>query len=124
MTGVQTCALPICTYSSYILDSLNKGELKRARQESDRLQETENLMFALGKTYSALAPLCAFHEKRQRLIPVNEPTELAEQMCQQFSQMQDRVLVLLDLAKSLFHTTLQNESALTAQPSEGGHTDG
>jgi hypothetical protein len=112
------------TYSSYILDSLKKGELKRAQHESDRLQEIESLMFALAKTHSALAPICAFHEKRQRLIPVNEPTELAQQMTLQFSQMQNRIVVLLDLAKSLFHTTLQNESALSGPPSEGGHTDG
>ena len=100
------------------------GDLKRARHESDRLQDAESLMYTLGKSHEALAPLCAFHEKRQRLIPVSEPAALAEQMSKQFSELQARVLVLLDLAKSLFHTTLQNETALAALPSEGGRTDG
>lgn len=112
------------TYSLYILSSLKSGDMKRARHESEKLQETENLMFSLGKSFEALAPLCAFHDKRQRLIPVTEPTELAEQMSQQFSEMQARVLVLLDLAKSLFHTTLQNEAALAAPASERGQTNG
>jgi hypothetical protein len=40
--------------------------------------------------------------------------ELADEMTLLFSGLQNRVLVLLDLAKSLFHTVFENESALAA----------
>ncbi len=107
-------------YSTYIRDSLCKGDTKKAQHESKRLQEVEELLYSLGKSHSALAPICAFHEKRQQLIPLLEPLELAEQMTQQFSQVQERVLVLLDLTRSLFHTIWQSESGL----SEEGRSDG
>lgn len=112
------------TYSLYIRQSLSEGDIGRARNESDRLQETENLIYRLGKSHAALAPLCAFHEKKQRLLPATEPDDLAQQMSQSFADIQSRVLVLLDLASTLFHTNLQNEPAPASAPSEEGISDG
>jgi hypothetical protein len=39
------------------------------------------------------------------------PLELSEEMASLFSGLQSRVLVLLDLAKTLFHTVFENERA-------------
>lgn len=112
------------TFSLYILDSLEKGDMKRANQESTRLQEVENLIYSLAKSHEALAPLCAFHEKRQLLISASDTADLAQKMSQQFSEMKARVLVLLDLAKTLFHNTVQNEPSLTARPTGEEQSDG
>jgi ADP-heptose:LPS heptosyltransferase len=107
-----------CIYSSYIQKSLTEGNIGRAKHESAKLQETETLLFTLGRTYPGIAALCAFHEKRQQLIPVAEPIELAIQMHEQFEHLKQRILVLLDLANSLFHTSLQSERALMQRAQE------
>lgn len=101
-----------CTYSKYIRKSLQENNLSRAKHESEKLQETESLLYTLGRTYPGIAALCAFHEKRQLLIPSSSPEALAEEMEHQFNQLKLRVMVLLDLANSLFHTSLQTERAL------------
>jgi hypothetical protein len=108
------------TYSTYVKDSLTKTNQAKAQQDALRLQETEELVHALGRSSQALAPLALYHEKRQRLLSETDPIDLSEQMIRQFSEMQSRVLVLLDLNKTLFHTTLQNESpVLEESPSHG-----
>jgi ADP-heptose:LPS heptosyltransferase len=107
-----------CTYSNYIAKSLSEGNIARAKHESARLQETETLLFTLGRAYPGIAALCAFHEKRQQLIPAADPIELATKMAQQFDQLKQRVIVLLDLANSLFHTSLQSERTLMGAQEE------
>jgi hypothetical protein len=108
------------TYSIYVKDSLTKADPMKAQQDALKLQETEELVHALGRSSQALTPLALYHEKRQRLLSETDPIELSEQMIQQFADMQSRVLVLLDLTKTLFHTTLQNESpVLEESPSHG-----
>ncbi len=107
-----------CTYSKYIGRSLKENNLSRAKHESDKLQETESLLYTLGRTYPGIAALCAFHEKRQELMPGSSPEILAEEMEQQFNQLKLRVMVLLDLANSLFHTSLQTERALNDSAQE------
>lgn len=98
------------TFSEHILDSLTKADQSRAKQDAAKLQETEELIHMLAKTAASLVPLASFHEKRQRLLDEMDPIELSRQMAKLFSDMQERILLLLDLAKTLFHTTLQNES--------------
>lgn len=102
------------TYSGYVRESLSKGDLPRATHESERLQEVEELVHALASTQPYLLPLCNFHTERQRLMNNENALELADEMTSLFSGLQNRVLVLLDLAKSLFHTVFENESALAA----------
>jgi hypothetical protein len=114
------------TFSLYVKDSLTKADQTKAQQDAMKLQETEELVHAMGRSTSALAPLALHHEKRQRLLPEIDPIELSAQMSQQFADMQSRVLVLLDLSKTLFHTTLQNEApaaVLEENPSHGQLTD-
>jgi len=102
------------TYSTYVKESLAKGDITKAKHESQRLQEVEELVHALATSQTYLLPLCKFHTERQRLMDSENPIALADEMTFLFSGMQDRVLVLLDLAKSLFHTVFENESALAA----------
>lgn len=101
------------TYSGYVKESLAAGDIERAAHESRRLQEVEDLVHALADTQPWLSPLCSFHTQRQRLMTSDSPIELAQEMAEHFGALQSRVLVLLDLAKSLFHTVFENESALS-----------
>ncbi len=100
------------TYSGYVRESLVSGDLPRATHESNRLQEVEELLQALAESKAYLAPLHSFHAERQRLMDNASPIELADEMTSLFSGLQARVVVLLDLAKSLFHTVFENESTL------------
>jgi len=87
------------TYSGYVRESLGKGDLPRATHESERLQEVEELVHALSSTQPYLFPLCLFHTERQRLMNNENALALADEMTLLFSGLQNRVLVLLDLAK-------------------------
>jgi hypothetical protein len=108
------------TYSLYVKDSLTNSDQTKAQQDAFKLQEAEELVHALGRASGALASLALYHEKRQRLLPEIDPIDLSDRMSQQFADMQSRVLVLLDLTKTLFHTTLQNEApVLEESPSHG-----
>jgi hypothetical protein len=107
-----------CTYSSFIRESLTKSDLAGAKQNAARLQETEELVHLLGRSAPLIWPLAQYHAKRQRLHIETDSLELSTQMIRDFSDMQGRVLVLLDLTKTLFHTTLQNEAPIAA-PKEG-----
>ena len=98
-------------YSGYVRESLASGDVARAQREGVRLQEVEELVQALVSTQPALTPLFSFHRQAQRMMESDTPLQLAEEMGSLFSGLQDRVLVLLDLAKSLFHTVFENESA-------------
>lgn len=109
------------TYSGYVKESLAAGDIEKAAHESRRLQEVEDLVHALAGAQPWLEPLCAFHTQRQRLMSAESPIELANEMATLFSGMQSRVMVLLDLAKSLFHTVFENESAIA--PGAGGEAD-
>jgi hypothetical protein len=102
------------TYSLYVRESLNAGDIARAKHESGRLQEVEDLMQELTAANSYLLPLYSFFREEQRLMESDTPLALAEEMASLFSGLQERVLVLLDLAKSLFHTVFENENALQA----------
>lgn len=108
------------TYSGYVKESLASGDLDKAAHESRRLQEVEDLVHALAASQPWVAPLCSFHSQRQRLMSPDSPIELAQEMADHFSGLQNRVLVLLDLARSLFHTVFENESALGAEADSNG----
>lgn len=108
------------TYSGYVKESLGAGDLDRAAHESRRLQEVEDLVHALAAAQPWIAPLCSYHTQRQRLMNPDSPLDLAQEMADHFSGLQSRVLVLLDLAKSLFHTVFENESALGAEADSNG----
>ncbi len=112
------------TYSGYVRESLVGGDLIRAKHESERLQEVEELVHALIIAQPHLAPLVAFHRHRQSLMEAENPLVLSEEMASLFSGLQSRVLVLLDLARSLFHTIFENESALGAHPLEEAKPNG
>ncbi len=112
------------TYSGYVRESLSCGNIERATHESQRLQEVEDLVHALADSQPWISPLVSFHHIRQQLLQADSPIQLAEQMSALFSSMQARVLVLLDLAKSLFHTVFENESAIAPDAIEGAETNG
>jgi len=103
------------TYSGYVRESLAKGDVTKARHESERLQEVEELIHSLVSSQPHLSPLFVYHRQAQRLMAGETPLALADEMASLFSGLQERVLVLLDLAKSLFHTVFENESALSAE---------
>ena len=108
-------------YSGYVRESLSGGDVARAQRESVRLQEVEELIQALVSTQPALISLYAYHRQAQRMMEGETPLRLAEEMASLFSGLQDRVLVLLDLAKSLFHTVFENENAgLTGKADSDG----
>jgi hypothetical protein len=102
------------TYSGYVRESLSAGDIERAKHESARLQEVEELMQALTSAHPSLLSLYAVFRQEQRLLEGATPLALAEEMASLFESLQARVLVLLDLAKSLFHTVFENESALNS----------
>lgn len=101
-------------YSGYVRDSLAAGDVARAQHESKRLQEVEELVQALVSTQPALSALFAYHRQAQKMMESDTPLQLADEMASLFGGLQSRVLVLLDLAKSLFHTVFENESASSA----------
>lgn len=113
-----------CTYSNFIRDSLLHGNLERAKVESKRLEEVEGLIQSVGSTYSALKLLCVFHNRLQDLLTDENPIELAAEMAQVFTELKSRVLVFLDLEKSLFHTTFHSEASLVTAAGEKGISDG
>lgn len=100
------------TYSSYVRDSLLKQDIAKSQQDAQRLQEIEDLIYSLGYNYQALQPICAMHARHQVNLPECPPLEMAEKVSTLFWELQNRVLVLLDLKKTLFHTNLQGESSL------------
>ncbi len=83
--------------------------------------KVEDLLHTIGATYPALAPLATFHTKKQLYIPDLAPADLAEAMATVFAELQERVVVLLDLLRALFHTTFEKESAAST---EGDRSDG
>jgi hypothetical protein len=109
-------------YSAQVRASLMADDIVRAREESGRVQEVEDLLHQLAEAQAFLAPLCGFHAFHQKLIPESTPLERARRMEQLFLSIQSRVTVLLDLAQSLFSTTMANERALnggSGSPEEG-----
>jgi hypothetical protein len=112
------------TYSKFAKESLSKGDVIRARQESARIQEVEELMQALVSNQPYLRLLYATFRQEQHLLVAESPIMLAGEMADLFSQLQERVLVLLDLAKSLFHTVLENESAVNHSATERADSNG
>ena len=98
-------------YSGYVRESMGSSDIAKAKHESQRLQEVEELMQALVNANPQLAPLYSVFREEQRLVDTNSPIALADEMTSLFSGMQQRVLVLLDLTKTLFHTVFENESA-------------
>jgi hypothetical protein len=112
------------TYSGYVKSSLESGDIAKAKQDSARLQEVEELVHGLAGAHPALSPLAIYHHYRQQQLDTENPIELASRMTGVFSQLQGQVLALLDLAQTLFHTTFQKESALAASSLEEGLSDG
>jgi hypothetical protein len=104
-------------YCQLVKKALDAGDIPLAKQESAKVQEVEELVFNIGQSFPALRPVCEFHVKCQAHLPELDPAALADEMSEVFADLQSRVLVLLDLAKTLFHTTLQNESARQADSS-------
>jgi hypothetical protein len=111
-------------YSSQVRKSLVAQDLQRAKEESTRVQEVEDLLHQLAEAQAFLAPLCGFHAFHQKLIPECAPVEMARQMESLFLGIQSRVTVLLDLAQSLFHTTMQNEQTTEREPEQEGSFHG
>lgn len=105
-------------YSDYIGSSLKENNLEKAKADSERLQEVEDLLRQLGTSHAALRPLSAFHEKKQALLPDQNPVKLAKEMSQLFNDLKARVLVMLDLEKTLFHTSFANEVSSGNSPGE------
>lgn len=109
-------------YSSQVKDHLAKGDLAKAKQDSERLQEVEELLASLASTQPFFAPLSAFHRQRQANMDAENPLTLSDEMASLFQNLQNRSLVLLDLARSLFHTVFESESA--TNPLEEGKSNG
>lgn len=101
-------------YSLLVKSALATGNIELAQVESAKVQEVEELIFRLGESFPALSPLCRFHSQCQNFIPELDPVSLAEEMSDIFADLQSRVLVVLDLAKTLFHTTFEKETASLA----------
>lgn len=98
-------------YCQLVKEALASGNMERTQTESDKVQEVEELIFTMGQSFPALSPLCAIHQRTQVHIPELDATNMAEEVSDVFVDLQSRVLVMLDLAKSLFHTTFLKESA-------------
>jgi hypothetical protein len=98
-------------YCQLVKDALLASDMERSKQESDKVQEVEELIFTLGKSFPALSPLCAVHQRSQVYIPDLDAPNMADEVSDVFADLQSRVLVVLDLAKSLFHTTFLKESS-------------
>lgn len=111
-------------YSSHVAKALAENNIEKAQAESARVQEVEDLLHQLAEAQAFLAPLCGFHARHQMLIPECTPVEMAHRMEQLFLSIQSRVTVLLDLARSLFHTTAHNETTLSEASDEGGSFHG
>jgi hypothetical protein len=104
-------------YCQLVKKGLESGNMENAQDSSGKLQEVEELIFSIGNSFPQLAPLSAFHQKCQAHIPDLDAVSLADEMSEVFSDLQNRVLVILDLAKTLFHTTFQKEQARLAEDS-------
>lgn len=112
------------TYSSYVREALAKGDLAKARHDSERLQEVEELIYSLSSTQPFFSPLCAYHRKCQALLDAHTPLSLSDEMTTLFAGLQSQVLVLLDLARTLFHTVFENENSLVTKSIEEGSLNG
>ena len=111
-------------YSNSVREQFEKGDLAGAKQIGSNLQEIDELIHTLGEMYPALSPLSRFHAESQGLMEETTVRGLAQEMGELYTEIQDRVLVLLDLTKSLFHTTFQNESTLNTAIANKGDIHG
>ncbi len=111
-------------YCGHVRESLVHGDLEKAQKESARLQEVEELVHALASTQPYFAPLAAYHRQKQNLMEVESALQLSDEMAALFTSLQNRVLVMLDLARSLFHTVFENESTLESTAGEEGQSNG
>ncbi len=111
-------------YCEQITQSLSQGVLPQAKQSSERLQEVDDLIRSIGSAYGGLEAICEYHLLRQRYISEDNPILLASLMKQSYSDLQSRVLVLLDLKRSLFHTNLREGSSLLSGTTEEGMSNG
>lgn len=107
------------TYCDEIAKSLSQGNLDRAKQDSERLQEVDDLIRSIGSAFGGLQSICEFHLLRQGHLTESNPISLAKMMKKSYSDLQSQVLVLLDLKQTLFHTNLREGSSLLSGNEEG-----
>ena len=112
------------TYCQFVKDALTAGDMNRTQTESDKVQEVEELIFTTGQNFPALSPLTAIHQRAQVHVPDLDAVNMSDEISDIFSDLQSRVLVILDLAKSLFHTTFVKESTLVEPSAEEADTNG
>jgi ADP-heptose:LPS heptosyltransferase len=106
-------------YCGHVKKALAANDVEKAKEESARVQEVEDLLHQLAEAQAFLAPLCSFHSRHQALLPDLSASEMAQKMEELFLAIQSRVTVLLDLARTLFHTTYQSEAAAAGSANEG-----
>lgn len=112
------------TYCSQVASSLSRGDIERAKHDSARLQEVDDLIRSVGSAYAGLQAICEFHLLRQGQIQDENPILLANVMKKSYDDLQSRVLVLLDLSRTLFHTNLREGSPLRGGTAEEDISNG
>lgn len=95
------------TYARYVKDDLRKNDLALARQDSEKLQEIDNLISAIATEIPALAPLCNFYAVSQYQNRDSDPLKVSEFARLAYERLQVQITIVLDLVQELVSRTNQ-----------------
>ena len=89
------------SYSRYAKADLQQNNLELAKQDSNRLQDIDNILASTAKNFPAVAPICNFYHVHQFQIREENP-ELTAALTQiSYERIQIQVSAILELISSL-----------------------
>ncbi len=108
----QLCELTLFgqKYTSMVAANIASGELDTAKLNSNRLQELDDLIGVFANTHPYLAPICQYLFIRHGQSRAATVPEIASELAAAYRGAQLQVLILLDLYKSLFQNTYDQET--------------
>lgn len=104
-------------YAGFVLDDLNKNDIKQAKMDSDRLQEIDNLIYTLAREIEALAPISNFYDISQSQIRNTDPIAVAEKAKLSYERIQVHVNLVLDLIQEIVNRSkaYRDEPAISVE---------
>jgi hypothetical protein len=108
----QLCELMLFgqKYTSLIAGDVAKGNVENAKLNSARLQEVDDLIRVFSNTHPYLAPICHFLFSKHAQGRSTAISDIAAELSSAYRGSQLQVLILLDLYKSLFQNTYDQET--------------
>jgi hypothetical protein len=89
------------SFCRYVQDDLKKNNLELARQDSEKLQEIDNLIEKMGSEVPAVAPLCNYYSVSQYQNRNPNPIKVAELAQLTYERLQVQISIILDLVQEM-----------------------